>query len=80
MPILGIDTINKEKTLPNTDNADSLLFSKRSFDSYTIELCNSSGHQHPSFCYPEFENKNGGESGSYGSTIYSKAGSVSACT
>lgn len=62
MPILRIDTINKEKTFPNTDNADNSPSFKRDFDSYTIELCNSAGNQLPSFCHPGFQNQNRRES------------------
>lgn len=62
MPILRIDTINKEKSFLNTDNVDSSPSFKRDFDSYTIELCNSAGNQLPSFCHPCFQNQNGGES------------------
>lgn len=61
MPILRIDTINKEKTLPNTDNADKSASFKRDFDSYTIELCDSAGNPFPSFCQPGFQNQNRGE-------------------
>lgn len=62
MPILRIDTINKEKTLPRTDNADSSASFRRDFDSYTIELCDSAGNSLPSFCQPGFHNQNRGES------------------
>lgn len=48
MPILRIDTINKEKTLPCTDNADSSASFRRDFDSYTIEFCDSAGNPLPS--------------------------------
>lgn len=63
MPILRIDAILKEKTLPNTDNADSLASFKRDFDSYTIEFCDSAGNPLPSsFCQQGFQNQNRGES------------------
>lgn len=63
MPILRIDTILKEKTLPNTDNADSLASFQRDFDSCTIEFCDSAGNPLPSsFCQQGFQNQNRGES------------------
>lgn len=54
--------LRKEKTLPNTDNAENSASFNRDFDSYTIELCDSAGNPLPSSCQPGFQNQNRGES------------------